>query len=156
MTTATARSVQRPADLLLAAAFAAVTQVEVWVFSLGDDHPIGLRVVASALTLVASGVLAWRRSWPVAAFWGGLSTESDPMARASKLESFYFTGLPGFEPVVSMSHYGNNPKGLGQVRTNQFLQGPPTAPRIPWMMREFKLVSDCVSQPSKPSTRANE
>jgi signal transduction histidine kinase len=69
MTTATARSVQRPADLLLAAAFAAVTQVEVWVFSLGNDHPIGLRVVASALTLIASGALAWRRTRPVAAFW---------------------------------------------------------------------------------------
>jgi signal transduction histidine kinase len=69
MTTATARSVWRPADLLLAAAFAGVTQCEIWVFSLGDDYPIGLRVVASVLTLVASGALAWRRTWPVAAFW---------------------------------------------------------------------------------------
>jgi signal transduction histidine kinase len=67
MTTAT--SLRRPADLLLAAAFAGVTQVEVWVFSLGDDYPIGLRVVASALTLVASGALVWRRTRPVAAFW---------------------------------------------------------------------------------------
>src|SRR5215218_5615749 len=69
MTTATARSFQRPADLLLAAAFAGVTQVEIWVFSLGDDHPIGVRVVASVLTLVASAALAWRRTRPVAAFW---------------------------------------------------------------------------------------
>ena len=69
MTTATARSTQRPADLLLAAAFAAVTQAEVWVFSLGGDYPVGLRVVASALTLVASGALAWRRTRPAAAFW---------------------------------------------------------------------------------------
>jgi signal transduction histidine kinase len=69
MTTATVRSVQRPADLLLAAVFAGVTQAEVWVFSLGNDHPAGLRVVASALTLVASGALAWRRTRPVAAFW---------------------------------------------------------------------------------------
>ena len=67
MTTAT--SLRRPADLLLAAAFAGVTQVEVWVFSLGDDYPVGLRVVASVLTLVASGALAWRRTRPVAAFW---------------------------------------------------------------------------------------
>ena len=67
MTTAT--STRRPADLLLAAAFAAVTQVEVWVFSLGNGQPIGLRVVASVLTLVASGALAWRRTQPVAAFW---------------------------------------------------------------------------------------
>src|SRR5215207_7640698 len=59
----TARST-RPADLLLAAAFAAVTQVEVWVFSLGNGQPIGLRVVASVLTLVASAALAWRRTPP--------------------------------------------------------------------------------------------
>ena len=69
MTTAIARSVQRPADLLLAAAFAGVTQAEVWVFSLGDDYPIGLRVVASALSLVAAAALTWRRTRPVAAFW---------------------------------------------------------------------------------------
>ena len=69
MTTATARSIQRPADLLLAVTFAGVTQCEVWVFSLGDDYPLGLRVAASVLTLVASGALAWRRTRPVAAFW---------------------------------------------------------------------------------------
>jgi len=85
---------------------------------------------------------------PVASFWAGLSTDSDPSSRASKLESFYFTGLPGFAPVVSMNHYGNNLGSLGQVRTNQFLQGGPTAPPIPWMLREFKLVRDCASQPS--------
>ncbi|HEX8824181.1 MAG TPA: hypothetical protein VF794_29945 [Archangium sp.] len=85
---------------------------------------------------------------PVVEFWRGLSAESDPVARADKLEAFYFTGLPGFEPVVGMNHYGNNPSGQGQVRTNQFLQGGPNAPPIPWLMREFKLVSDCTSQPS--------
>jgi hypothetical protein len=85
---------------------------------------------------------------PVAHFWAGLSTDPDPTSRASKLESFYFTGLPGFAPVVSMDHYGNNLGSLGQVRTNQFLQGGPTAPPIPWMLREFKLVRDCTSQPS--------
>lgn len=85
---------------------------------------------------------------PVASFWGGLSAEADARVRADKLEAFYFTGLPGFEPVVGMNHYGNNPMSLGQVRTNQFLQGGPNAPPVPWMMREFKLVSDCTSQPS--------
>ena len=83
---------------------------------------------------------------PVAEFWAGLSTDADPQVRAGKLENFYFTGLPGFAPVVSMSHYGNNARSQGQVRTNQFLQGPPDAPRVPWMMREFKLVSDCTVQ----------
>lgn len=84
---------------------------------------------------------------PVAEFWAGLSSEADPAARADKLETFYFSGLPGFEPAVSMNLLGNNPGSLGQVRTNQFLQGGPNAPRIPWMMREFKLVRDCTSQP---------
>jgi signal transduction histidine kinase len=71
MTTATTRRSlpTRPADLLLAAAFAGVTQAEVWVFTLGDDYSIALRVTASVLTLVASGSLALRRTRPVAAFW---------------------------------------------------------------------------------------
>jgi signal transduction histidine kinase len=69
MTTVTTRLSWRPADLLLAAAFAGVTQAEVWVFTLGDDYSIALRVTAAALTLVASGALALRRTRPVAAFW---------------------------------------------------------------------------------------
>jgi hypothetical protein len=77
---------------------------------------------------------------PVADFWAGLSAEADPAVRAGKLEAFYFTGLPGFEAVVDRNHYGNNPGSLGQVRTNQFLQGGPNAPQVPWMMHEFKLV----------------
>jgi hypothetical protein len=85
---------------------------------------------------------------PVADFWAALSTEPDPALRATRLESFYFTGLPGFAPVVSPDHYGNNPRGLGQVRTNQFLQNGPTTPQVPWLMREFKLVRDCATLPS--------
>jgi signal transduction histidine kinase len=68
MRAATSRLLSRPADLLLAAAFAGVTQAEVWVFSLGNDYSIALRVTASVLTLVASGALAPRRTSPVAAF----------------------------------------------------------------------------------------
>ncbi|QRN97674.1 hypothetical protein JRI60_00870 [Archangium violaceum] len=83
---------------------------------------------------------------PVAEFWSGLSSVSDPLARADKLESFYFSGLPGFEPVVGMNLYGNNPRSLGQVRTNQFFRGGPDAPPVPWMLREFKLVRDCTSR----------
>ncbi|MFL5355636.1 hypothetical protein [Archangium sp.] len=83
---------------------------------------------------------------PVAEFWSGLSSVADPTVRADKLESFYFSGLPGFEPVVNMNLYGNNPKGLGQVRTNQFLRGGPDAPPVPWVLREFKLVTDCTAQ----------
>jgi hypothetical protein len=85
---------------------------------------------------------------PVADFWAQLSAEADPAIRASRLETFYFTGLPGFAPVVSMGNYGNNPRSLGQVRTNQFLPGAPNTPPPPWLMREFKLVSDCTALPS--------
>jgi len=69
MATVTTRLPSRPADLLLAAAFAGITQAEVWIFTLGDDYSIALRVAASVLTLVASGALALRRTRPVAAFW---------------------------------------------------------------------------------------
>jgi hypothetical protein len=85
---------------------------------------------------------------PVAEFWAGLSAEADPLVRADRLEAFYFTGLSGFDPVVSMNNYGDNAGSKGQVRTNQFLQGPPDAPRIPWVLREYKLVSDCTVQPA--------
>ena len=68
MRAATTRLFSRPADLLLAAAFAGVGLTEVWVFSLGNDYSIALRVTASVLTLVACGALALRRTSPVAAF----------------------------------------------------------------------------------------
>ena len=68
MRAATTRLFSRPADLLLAGAFAGVALTEVWVFSLGNDYSIALRVTASVLTLVASGALALRRTSPVAAF----------------------------------------------------------------------------------------
>ncbi len=41
MPTATIRPASRPADLLLAAAFAGVTQAEVWVFTLDRASPSG-------------------------------------------------------------------------------------------------------------------
>jgi signal transduction histidine kinase len=93
MTTATARSFQRPADLLLAAAFAGVTQVEIWVFSLGDDYSIGLRVVASVLTLVASAALAWRRTRPVAAFWVNSAAVVAVIAAGYSSDVYQWTNL---------------------------------------------------------------
>jgi signal transduction histidine kinase len=64
----------RPADVMLATAVAAITQAEVWVFSLDDGGaaarvPVALRVVVSLLTLAASGSLALRRTRPGIAFW---------------------------------------------------------------------------------------
>lgn len=71
---------------------------------------------------------------PVASFWAGLSTNNNAASRATALHDFYFTGLPGFSPVIHIDNYGNT--GLtgptGQVRINEFMQ-------LPWMLREFKL-----------------
>lgn len=75
---------------------------------------------------------------PVAQFWADLSSDADPASRATKLKGFYFTGLPGFSPVVHINNYGNNARSVGQVRTNQFIGSP-------WMLREFKLQRTCPS-----------
>lgn len=85
---------------------------------------------------------------PVAEFWSGLS---DPALsaedRGKALHDFYFNGLPGFRPVVHIDHYAskavdtsNGSVGSGQIRTNQFLQGP-------WLLKEFSLALDCGASP---------
>ncbi len=85
---------------------------------------------------------------PVAELWAELS---DPFisdgARRAHLEKFYFFGgLAGgsaaFAPVVHVNHYGlmlganGYSCSTGQIRTNQFVNGP-------WTMREYKLANDC-------------
>ena len=75
---------------------------------------------------------------PVVNFWKNLSAQTDVLKRKAELESFYFTGLSGFSPVVHMNNYGNNTRKAGQLRTNQFMGGD-------WMLREFKLVRTCPS-----------
>jgi signal transduction histidine kinase len=103
MTTAT--SLRRPADLLLAAAFAGVTQCEIWIFSLGDDYPVGLRAVASALTLVASGALAWRRTRPVAAFWANSAAVVAVIAAGYPSDVYQWTNLV---VTYSIAAYGTS------------------------------------------------
>jgi hypothetical protein len=76
---------------------------------------------------------------PVVELWAGLSADPSPDSRAAKLHDFYFNGLPGFEPVVHVSHYGSNPGGLGQIRSNQFIDAPQ------WLLREFKLQRHCTT-----------
>jgi hypothetical protein len=75
-------------------------------------------------------------------FWAGLSKTGDLEKRAKALENFYFDGVANLPPVVSISHYGDNPEGLGQIRTNQFLQPGLAAP---WNLREFKLQRTCAA-----------
>jgi hypothetical protein len=70
---------------------------------------------------------------PVAQFWADLSTVADPAVRATRLQNFYFNGLPGFEPVVRASHYGfATPNARGQIRSNLFMQ-------FNWNLREYRL-----------------
>jgi hypothetical protein len=73
---------------------------------------------------------------PVAQLWAGLTTVNDVNQRASQLHDFYFNGLPGFEPVVHVNHYGA--LGKGQIRSNQFMHNN-QVPNDDWMLREFKL-----------------
>lgn len=79
---------------------------------------------------------------PVAEFWQNLTTEPDVGTRADLLERFYFEGVCGFEEVVRPEHYGLECRGeegyggaCGQIRTNQFMQGP-------WNLREYQLGFD--------------
>ncbi|WP_437489917.1 hypothetical protein WME75_11700 [Sorangium sp. So ce1014] len=84
---------------------------------------------------------------PVANFWYGLSDTTKSLAtRRDALHDFYFEGLPGFEPVIHIDHYGQSagPYG-GQIRTNEFLFAPevvgdPPVPFTTWNLREFRLL----------------
>jgi hypothetical protein len=80
---------------------------------------------------------------PVANFWRDLTTNSNVSSRASALETFFFTGLPGgFMPVVHIENYGTRTwLATGQIRTNQFMRQADST--ITWMLREFKLRSTC-------------
>lgn len=90
---------------------------------------------------------------PVAEFWKSLSAIDDSVSRAEKLQEFFYDGLPGFRPVVHVSHYSAKgvsssygSSGSGQIRTNQFLQD---GPLHPWLLKEFKTVLDCGVAPCK-------
>jgi hypothetical protein len=77
---------------------------------------------------------------PVANFWASLSSEPDAMARATRLESFYFTGLTGFSPVVSANNYGNNATRRGPGAHQPVPHGrPPTRLPRPGCCMSIKL-----------------
>ncbi|MBC7955959.1 MAG: hypothetical protein H7Y33_08830 [Cytophagales bacterium] len=90
---------------------------------------------------------------PVMQMWKSLSAMASPTDRAAKLEEFFYTGLPGFRPVVHVDHYSAKgvtgtygASGSGQIRTNQFRA---ISPGSRWMLKEFKTVLDCGSSPCK-------
>ena len=90
---------------------------------------------------------------PVMQMWKSLSAMTSPADRAAKLEEFFYTGLPGFRPVVHVDHYSAKgvtgaygASGSGQIRTNQFRA---ISPGSRWMLKESKTVLDCGSSPCK-------
>jgi hypothetical protein len=83
---------------------------------------------------------------PVAKFWDDLSADASATSRAAKLKSFYFTGLPGFQPVIKASHYGfGGGTNTGQIRSNMFMFQAPGDPisAQEWELREFRLSQSC-------------
>jgi hypothetical protein len=78
---------------------------------------------------------------PVAQFWADLSEVDVVSERVARLQQFYFTGIPGFEPVIRADHFGSRLTSLGhgtargQIRSNQFMQSP-------WLLKEWRLVVD--------------
>jgi hypothetical protein len=77
----------------------------------------------------------------VADFWADLTREDDLERRADLLERFFFEGIHAMKPAVHVDHFGGNPAGFGQIRTNQFVNAPVLSPA--WSLREFKLVRHC-------------
>ncbi|MEO7109709.1 MAG: hypothetical protein ABI183_04640, partial [Polyangiaceae bacterium] len=82
---------------------------------------------------------------PIARFWDRLSDVGDGGASiAGLLDTFYFTGLPGFEPVVAADHYGaKGGSDTGQIRANQFMEDVSYLGGAPlhqgWELREYRL-----------------
>ncbi len=65
-----------------------------------------------------------------------LSAKPQISARAADLENLFFNGANGFAPAIHVTHFGDNAFGLGQIRTNQFINITPSI----WTLREFKLL----------------
>ncbi|WP_234022675.1 hypothetical protein [Sorangium cellulosum] len=89
---------------------------------------------------------------PVVEFWQNLSDPAkSPATRASELKAFYFNGLPDFEPVIHIDHYGSveGPE-RGQIRTNDFTFNTVglSALNTTWTLRELKLRHGTSSDPS--------
>jgi len=72
--------------------------------------------------------------------WADLSKQNNNNinTRADALEDFYFDGQGVVGPVVSITNFGDNALGVGQIRTNQFVNTT-----TGWSLREFKLMRTC-------------
>ncbi len=79
---------------------------------------------------------------PLVELLAGLSAQSDPNQRGALLEQLFFQGGGPYPPVLKARHFGDNPRGVGQIRTNQFVNVTPPI----WTLREFKLIRTCTGQ----------
>jgi hypothetical protein len=74
--------------------------------------------------------------------WATLSKQPNITVRANTLENFYFNGQGQGQglvpPVISITNFGDNALGAGQIRTNQF-----SNTTTGWSLREFKLLRTC-------------
>ena len=83
---------------------------------------------------------------PVVEHWAGLSALHSSAKRGKALDRFFFKGLPGFEPAITLGHYTGavHPQTgallSGQIRTNQFMF---TVGQQAWQLREFNLERAC-------------
>ena len=83
---------------------------------------------------------------PVAEFWAALQSAPATVV-AERLETFFFTGLPSFEPAIAEAQFGDRggacgySGACGQVRLGQGMQAP-------WGFRQFRLASRRTSAPS--------
>lgn len=103
MTKLNTLTTRQAGDLLLAAVFIAMTQVEVWVFTLGDPYSIGTKVGASLFTALASAGLAWRRSRPGAAYWVNAAGVVGTIAIGFPGDIYQWTNLIA---IYTISAYG--------------------------------------------------
>jgi hypothetical protein len=67
----------------------------------------------------SEGIAACRA---VAQFWADLSKVNSIFERRARLEQFFFTGIPGFEPVFDPDHYSS--ASGGGIRTMHNTGGP--------------------------------
>lgn len=62
----------------------------------------------------------------VAQFWADLSSDESASDRRTRIEQFFFDGIPGFEPALRAGHFAAN---TGRIRTMQ-LGGARLVPRF--------------------------
>jgi hypothetical protein len=63
----------------------------------------------------------------VADFWAGLSAIDSVSQRRAQIENFFFTGLPGFEPVFDARHYTlESGGGIRTLQVSSALRVPPS------------------------------